>query len=316
MTDGVGGGGVLRPAPLPRGAAVAVLAPSSPVLADRLERGLEILRGWGYEPVEMPHLRATRGHLAGSDGERLADLHEALGRRDLRAVWVARGGFGATRIAGRVDWAGMVADPRPLIGFSDATALLHAAWSRARLLTVHGGLVGALDRLAGDTTAATHLRGMLGGRARPGDEVPYDGGITVVPGVAEGRLLGGNLAVVCAMLGTPLQIDLTGAVLLLEDVNEVPYRVDRMLTQLRATGALRGIAGILLGGFVGCEPPDDRPSASVEEVLAERLGDLGVPVLAGVPAGHGRGQLALPHGARVRLDASGATLALLESVTA
>lgn len=316
MTDGVGGGGVLRPAPLPRGAPVAVLAPGSPVLGDRLDRGLEILRGWGYEPVEMPHLRTARGHLAGSDEERLADLHEVLRRRELRAVWVARGGFGATRIAERVDWAGMDADPRPLIGFSDVTALLHAAWSRIRLLTVHGGLVGSLDRLAGDATAAAHLQGMLEGRARPGDEVPHDGGITVVPGVAEGRLLGGNLAVICAMVGTPLQIDLTGAVLLLEDVNEVPYRVDRMLTQLRAAGALRGIVGIVLGDFVGCDPPGDRPSASVEEVLTERLVDLGVPVLAGVPAGHGRGQLALPHGARVRLDATAATLALLEPVTA
>lgn len=301
----------LRPAPLSAGARVGVVAPCSPVPPDRLERGLECLRSWGYRPVELPHLRAVRGHLAGDDTVRAADLEEALGRSDLRAVWVARGGFGATRVAERVDWSLARADPKPVIGFSDATALLHAAWRQVRLVTVHGAVVTSLSSAG---SAARRLRDLLEGRLGVGAQLAACGR-TVVPGVAEGPLLGGNLAVLCATVGTPLELDLAGAVVLLEDVNEAPYRVDRMLTQLRRAGRLGAVVGIALGRFVGCEPPGERPSATITEVLEERLGDLGVPVLSGLPVGHGPDQLPLPHGARVRMDAEAGTVVLREPAT-
>lgn len=308
---------VRLPAPLAPGDRIAVVAPCSPVLDGQLPQAMAALRGWGFEPVAMAHVGDRRGHLAGTDDTRVADLEAAFRDEELRAVWIARGGYGATRIAERVDWRALGADPKPLIGFSDATALLQAAWRHLRLVTVHGPFASAIPDPATAPRPAEHLRRLLLGRLAPGPLPVESGGPTTISGgAAEGPLLGGNLAVLSAMVGTPQQPDLEEAVVLLEDINEAPYRIDRMLTQLRGAGCLAGIAGVALGAFTGCQPPDNRPSATVDEVLSERLGDLGVPVLAGLPFGHRPDQLALPHGARVRLDADAGEFALLESPTA
>lgn len=300
----------LLPAPVAAGERVALVAPSSPLLDGRLGPAAATLRRWGFEPVEMAHLRDGRGHLAGTDGARIADLDAAFRDRSLRAVWIARGGYGATRIADRIDWQALADDPKPLIGFSDATALLLAAWRHVGVVTIHGPFAGEVHRLAEHPGAAEHLRSLLAAGGQPGPLPLGSETTTLRGGVAEGPLLGGNLAVLCAGVGTPLQPDLSGAVVLLEDVNEAPYRIDRMLTQLRQAGCLSDIAGVVLGAFTGCDPPEDRPSATVEEVLEERLGDLGVPVLAGLPFGHRPDQVALPHGAWVRLDADVGSLAI------
>jgi muramoyltetrapeptide carboxypeptidase len=319
-----------RPAPLQDGDRVAVVAPSHPVVPAQLELGLETLRSWGYDPVVMPHVFDVHGHHAGTDDDRLADLQTALDDPELRAVWVARGGSGLTRIVGRIDWSGAARDPKPIVGLSDVTALLHAAWVQAGLVTVHGQFAGRAHLLARHPDAAAHLRALLAGRLDPGPlpvlagEAPPQ---TVRGGVAEGRLLGGNLSLVTAGIGTPWQLDAAGAIVLLEEVNEPPYALDRALTQLRTSGWLDGVAGVVVGRLRGCEPPragDPRapsgevgpPSASSSEVIADRLGDLGIPVLAELPLGHVDRHLALPHGARIRVDADRGTLELLEPATA
>lgn len=300
----------LRAPALRPGDRVAVTAPSGPVLRpDRLEAGVAVLAGWGLEPVLAPHVRAVRGHLAGRDADRAADLDAAFADPAVRGIFAVRGGYGLTRLLDRLDWAALARDPKLLVGFSDVTALLLAAWSRLRLVTVHGPFAGRLHTLQRD--AADHLhRLMFDGWA---GEVPgASATVTVTGGRAEGRLVGGNLTLLTSLLATPDQPDLDGSILFLEDVHEAPYRLDRMLVQLRRAGLLERVAGIVVGELVGCEPPPGRPSATAEDVVQAELAGLGVPVVRGFPVGHVDHQLALPVGGRALLDAHARTLTLLE----
>lgn len=294
----------MLPAALASGDAVALVSPCGPVLDPRLLDGaVELLGGWGLDVVEGPHARTGTGHLAGRDDQRVADLNAALGDPRVRAVWCTRGGYGLTRILDRVDWAALAADPKLLIGCSDVSALLTAAWRRLRLVTVHGHVAGRLP--VQPDAALARLRAVLFGHDAP---VALEG-VTVHGGaVVRGPLVGGNLTVLAALAGTADAVDARGCVLLLEEVGEAPYRVDRLLTQLRASGALDGVAGVVVGAPVRCDPPPDRPSATFAEVIAERLGDLGAPVLGGVRIGHMPDQCAVLHGAEVTLDPAAATL--------
>lgn len=300
---------VLRP-----GDRVAVVAPSSAVLrTDTFETGLGVLRAWGLDPVVSRRVHEATGHLAGTDAARIADLDAAFGDRSIRGVFAARGGYGSSRIVDAVDWGLLRRDPKVVLGFSDVTALLVAAWQRVRVVTVHGPSVAGLHGLA--PAARTHLRrlltrpGPLGALEPPPGAPPVR---TVTAGVAEGPLVGGNLSLLSALAGTPDALDGRGAVVLLEDVNEAPYRVDRMLVQLARSGGLADASGVVVGQLRGCDPPSDRPSATVDEVVDDVLGRLGIPVVQGVPAGHVDHQLAMPMGPRVRLDADAGTLTFLE----
>jgi muramoyltetrapeptide carboxypeptidase len=313
----------LLPAPLRTGDAVAVVAPSGPAHAGQLAAGVEQLSAWGYQPVVMPHALDVHGHLAGTDRDRIDDLNAAIRDPELRAVWVARGGYGLTRILDGVDWDALAGDPKPVVGFSDVTALHLAAWARLRLVTFHAQFAARAHLLARYPDAATHLRALLAGEVLPGPLPALEGEPpprVVRGGRAEGRLLGGNLTLLTSTIGTGAQLDTTGAVLLLEEVGEAPYAIDRSLTQLRAAGLLDELAGVVVGRLRGCDPvptapsegrpPPVAPSTSADEVVAERLGDLGVPVLVDLPVGHVDRHLALPHGGLVRLDADTGTLEL------
>lgn len=304
---------VVRAPALRAGDVVAVVSPSGPVSGDQLDAGMAVLRGWGLRPVEGHHARAVHGHLAGEDELRAADLNAALTDPHVRGVWIARGGYGLTRILDRLDWRALAGDPKVIVGFSDATALLVAAWQRIALITVHGQFVGRL-RLQ-DPTSLDWLRRLVMAGPIPGPlpALPAEPALEpLAGGVAEAPLVGGNLTVLAALAGTPDQADVRGCVLLLEEVAEAPYRVDRALTQLRHAGLLDGVAGIALGEPVGCVPVPGQSSATFGEVVADRLGDLGVPVLTRLPLGHSDRQIAVAHGGRVRLDADHGELALLE----
>lgn len=310
--------GPVLPSPLADGDRIALVAPCGVVDVDRLDAGTATLRSWGYDPVEMPGVRARLGHLAGTDEQRLADLQAAIDDPSLRAIWVVRGGYGLTRIIDRLDLAGLVEHPRWVVGFSDVTALLHAMWRQVGLVGCHGQFAGRLHLAEAFPDAAVHLRALLAGTVVPGPLPALAGEPApraLVAGRATGPLLGGNLAVTCAGIGTPNQLDTGGAVLLLEDVNEAPYELDRMLTQLHHAGMLAEVAGIVLGRFVACDPAPGVPSATVDEVLVDRLGDLGVPVLGDLPLGHQDRHLAVPHGATVTVDASAGTVGLEGPVT-
>lgn len=305
---------VRRPPRLREGDRVAVVTPSSAVVSrERIETGLEVLRGWGLDPYLTPNATEVHGHLAGTDAQRAADLNGAFRDPSVRAVWTSRGGYGATRILDLLDWPALAADPKLLIGFSDITALLLATWRRLHLVTVHGQFVGRLGLQPPATLDL--LRRMvtepepLGPLSQPDGAPPVR---VIRGGTAEGRLVGGNLALLTALVGTTDAPDLRGAILFLEDVAEAPYRLDRMLVQLRSAGLLDGVAGIVVGELPDCDPPDTRPSLTAAEVVDDVLGGLRVPVVADLAVGHVDRQLPLPVGARARLDADAGTLALLE----
>jgi muramoyltetrapeptide carboxypeptidase len=285
---------------------VAIVAPAGPVPRDRFVAGGEILRG-RYALVHDERLFARAGFLAGDDEARLAELQRALDDDGVAAVICARGGYGLTRILSRLDLARFAARPKPVVGFSDVTALL-AAIARAGVIAVHGPVVTQLGELPPEDAAA--LVALLEEPAPP----PPIEGLTHVAGPAravEGRLLGGNLELVRSLAGTAHQLDLDGAVLLLEEIGERPYRIDRALTQLAEAGGLRGLAGCVVGDLVGCAERDGSPPSALE-VIAERLGRLGVPVVAGAPIGHATRNRAVPHGGRVRLDPAAGVLAFVD----
>jgi muramoyltetrapeptide carboxypeptidase len=272
-----------------------------------------LLTGWGLTVVPSPDLYARHGFLAGPDALRLAAFNAALADPMVRGVVCARGGYGAQRIVDGIDIDAVRRDPKLIVGFSDITALHLALWRRARLATLHGPVATQLtEDFAAESVAS--LRSAIGTdhpvvmSADPSGET----GSLRVPGQpVTGTLLGGNLCLIAASVGTPDEPDLRGAILLLEEVDEPPYKVDRMLVQLRRSRVLDGVAGIALGQFTRCA--DDWPMSTVD-VLADCLGDLGVPVLGGLPMGHGGGALTVPLGVPATLDVAAGTLTAASAV--
>jgi muramoyltetrapeptide carboxypeptidase len=294
---------VILPPPLRPGDTVRVVAPSSPFDPAALERGLEVLTGrLGLRPRMRPDLAARRGYLAGDDARRADEWREAAEDPEARAIFCARGGYGAMRILASVDPAPLLARPKALVGFSDVTAL-HAVLNRAGLATVHGPVVTQLGRAPED--ALRHLEAVLFGAPRAGPwELPAPGaGLvasrTIRPGRATGPILGGTLTLLAHLAGTPFAPRLEGAILLLEDVGEKPYRIDRCLTQLRLAGALHGVAGFAVGRLTGC----DDGGQLAADVVREAALALGVPAIEGLPAGHEDANFAIPLGARGTLVA-------------
>lgn len=285
-----------KPKPLVASDVVRVVAPCGPVPRDRLDLGLDFLRDRGFD-VQWDAAGLDRWrYLAGPDQRRRAELTAALTDPEVRCVWVARGGYGAMRLLTELPWAD-VPSPRWLVGFSDVTAL-HAGWLGAGpgAGAVHGPNVTTLGTVGG--TDRDQIFGLLGG-ALPPQALGAQGLRTVVAGEATGLLVGGNLSLITRLLGTPWAFDLEGAVLLIEDVGERPYRLDRMLMHLELSGAADQVAGVVLGEFVGCEETDAHYCAV--DVLEERLARWKVPVVAGFPTGHGLRCRALPLGVPVRV---------------
>ncbi|MCS6899417.1 MAG: LD-carboxypeptidase [Myxococcales bacterium] len=281
------------PPPLRPGDVVAVFAGSSPFDPTLAWRGL----GWLASRYRLRFDRSIferHGYLAGSDERRRQELSSYLADASVRALIAVRGGYGLSRIVHEIDWSLLREYPRWIVGFSDVTAL-HVEAARLGIASIHGPMVAALGR--GDTWTRSHVLSILETPLAPF----YLAGLrTVHPGVAEGPLAGGNLTMLhaCAAAG---RLSLPeGCILLLEDVTERPYRLDRMLTTLQAGGHLAKVSGVLLGDFTDCDPGPDGVTA--EQVLGERLGVLGVPVLSGAPVGHGLRNLPMVLGRWILLD--------------
>ena len=316
----MGSKALVRPTRLAPGARIALVAPAGPLLEqDDLTRAAALCRALDYEPVLAPGAGGRHGYLAGSDDDRLTDLNAALENPAIDAIWCLRGGFGATRILHRVDFGALAARPRPLIGFSDITALLLGAVTRAGVVAFHGPVARAsmppfsrehFDRVLRTPQPAGRL-GRL--PAKAGVLIPREDRIvTLAGGSAEGPLLGGNLTLLQCLVGTPFFPDLDGAILFLEDVGEDLYRVDRMLAHLRMAGALERLAGVAVGRFTELKRHMSDGALGFDEVLETYFGPLGVPVAYGFPFGHIDDQWTLPLGVRARLDADAGELDLLE----
>lgn len=309
-----------RPSPLARGARVALIAPAGPLLErDDLTRAGELVAALGGEPVLAPNAAAHEGYLAGNDAQRLADLNAALADDRVDAVWCIRGGYGMTRILDRVDYAAFARRPKPVIGFSDITALLLALHQQTGVVTFHGPIA----RHGLTAFSKEHFERVLMSPAPAGrlGRLPLDPSRVVprehrlVPlagGTAEGPLLGGNLTLLQCLLGTPFMPDLAGAILFLEDVGEELYRVDRMFSHLRLAGMLDGLAGVVVGQFTEMGRRGADGATGFDRVLAHYLEPLRIPVAMGFPIGHVDDQWTLPIGVRARLDAGACELELLE----
>lgn len=301
-----------KPSRLRPGDTVAIVAPAGPVDRAAFDAGLAILAA-RYRPVHDEGLFVRTRYLAGDDDRRLDELRRGLGDPAVRAVFAARGGYGTLRLLARLGAAWDGGDGRggagkPVVGFSDVTAL-HLALQAAGWTSVHGPVVTQLGTQPPDVV--DRLFRLV---EDPVEPAPTLTGEPWVGGVAEGPLVGGNLSLLTRVLGTPHLPDVEGAVLLLEDVGERPYRLDRMWTHLQLAGVLDRVSGLALGEFVDCEEPGEAFSAL--EVLRGLVTAAGIPCVAGLPIGHGAVNVPVPLGCQVRLDAGAGTLAFLEPAVA
>lgn len=296
---------LVKPARLRPGDAVRVVAPAGPFDRPTFDRGLAVLAAQ-YRVSFDEGIFAQERYLAGPDARREKELTDALSAPDVRAVFAARGGYGAMRLLPRLGLRGVA--PKLLVGFSDITAL-HLALQAQGWSSVHGPVLTQLGRAS--EAVAARLFDVLESSQAPG---PLRGTECLVQGTAEGPLVGGNLSVLTRLLGTPYLPSLRGAVLFLEDVGERPYRLDRMWTHLRLAGVFSEIAGLALGTFTGCDEPDGGLRAV--EVLRTLAAETGLPCSLGFPVGHQDENFAIPLGTRARLDADSSTLTFLEPVTA
>ncbi|HEX2219701.1 MAG TPA: LD-carboxypeptidase [Gemmatimonadales bacterium] len=311
----------IRPPRLAPGSRVALVAPAGPLLErDDLVRAEALCRALGYEPLLGPNTAERYGYFAGTDEQRLSDLNGALRDPEVSAVWCIRGGYGTTRILDRVDFDALTRRPKPLIGYSDITAILNAATRSSGVVTFHAPMArGSMPPFSRwhfeRVLAAPEPAGRLGRLpAAPDVLLPRENRIaTLRGGVAEGPLVGGNLTLLQCLVGTPHFPEMDGAILFLEDVGEDLYRVDRMLAHLRMIGALDRLAGIAVGRFTELKREMSDGALGFDEVLATYFLPLGVPAAHGFPVGHIDDQWTLPLGVRARLDADAGELELLDA---
>lgn len=288
------------PPTLAPGARIALVAPAGPLLGvGDLERAESTARRLGWEPIVGPHALAHTDYFAGADADRLADLNAALRDPQVDAIWCLRGGYGAMRLLPHVDWDALRARPRALIGYSDITALhCAAAVEVPGLVSFHGPTARAILTPFSERSFLAAVRG----DGQPCGDAPA--ARTLRPGRATGRLVGGNLALLSALAGTPWAPRFAGAIAVMEDVNEATYRVDRMLRQLLLAGCLDGCVGIAFGHCTACpEECEEDGRRTLAAVVSEIADALQVPAVLGIPVGHIDDQWTIPLGATATLDA-------------
>lgn len=291
---------------------------------DRLALAARTMKYFGLKMKLGRHVGQRLGYLGGSDRERLDDLHDMFRDPEINAVFAIRGGYGSARLLDRIDYGLLRANPKIFLGYSDITAMHLAIHKLAGLVTFHGPMVLAeFTEYTQDCFRRVLFEPKPLGRLTNPPETsqlrPAHPLRTVRPGKAAGRLIGGNLSLICSTLGTPFEIETRGRILFIEDVDEQPYSLDRMLTQLRLAGKLQAAAGIIFGECHDCRPRDYQPSfdstLSVGEVIDEILGKFDIPVLSGLTIGHTGDQLTLPLGVLATLDADKGELVIEEAGT-
>ena len=299
-----------RPPLLSEGARVALVAPAGPLRnsAD-LDRATENVRSFGWDPIVGDNALARDGYFAGDDSRRLADLNRALGDDTIDAVWCLRGGYGAMRLLDGIDYDAINRRPKPIIGYSDITAVHSALAARCDIVSYHGPTARAsLTAFTRESLACALVHGGDSCGTAPMARV-------LRGGTAQGVLAGGNLALLSALAGTKFAPRLANAILVLEDIDEAVYRVDRMLRQLSMAGLLDGVRAIVFGACTNCPEASDDGARRLDDVIVEIAEALDVPAMAGVPVGHIDDQWTLPLGAPALLDTDRRTLSVLPNLT-
>ena len=293
---------------LPAGGVIGLIAPAGPAELD-LQLATQWMHARGYQLRVFPGVWEKESYLAGSDTVRLRDLHNAFADDSIDAIFCLRGGYGCSRFLEDIDFELLRRHPKPFVGYSDITALHLAITRYAGFVTFHGAMLKADLLNNKQQPTESSLMRMLRGQQPALLEHPAAYPLTTLTlGSASGRLLGGNLSMICAAMGTAFELDAQGIILFIEDVNEPLYRVDRLLNHLRLAGKLGQVRGVLVGDFAGVDVQ------ALERLLKQELGPLNIPVLAGWRSGHCAPNITLPMGAQVRLDADNQQLLLEQDV--
>ena len=308
---------ILKPKSLKKGCTIGLISPaSSPDDASRIEKSASYFNKLGYHTIVGKNASASSGYLAGTDPERLEDIQDMFSNKNVDAIICIRGGYGSGRLLASLPYKLIRKNPKIFVGYSDITALHSAFLAKAGMLSFAGPM--ATVDFAGepDSYMEENFWKMVTSKKALG-KLPYPVDRNIVPlfkGKAEGVLFGGNLTVLTSILGTPYFPSANNNVLFLEDIDEKPYRVDRMLNQLQKAGVLKKLSGVVLGQFTDCVEPDGtKKSLTLEEIFQQYLGGLKIPVIANFPHGHFKQILTLPVGGKVKINGNKGTLEVLES---
>ncbi len=310
----------IKPPRLNHGDTIGIVAPASaPIDAKAIDRSVKVLQSLGFKVKLGKHLRKKQGFLAGRDEERLGDLMSMFRDPEVKAILCVRGGYGTARLLPLLDYEVIRANPKIFVGYSDITSLHCAFLKKANLVTFHGPMLHSdfCKKDMPDFTLQSFLNTLTQPYAAGSICKTYHGKISVLRrGKVSGRLLGGNISLLCTTLGTPYQPSFKKKILFLEDLDEAPYRFDRMLTHLLNAGVLQQVAGVAVGLNRNCIDPQAKKRKqywqTVEDVLKERLAPLKVPVVAGLPFGHVPLNATLPMGVQAELDGTNGDLTILE----
>jgi len=301
---------MIKPKRLKAGDTIGVVAPAGSVDLSELTQGVERLKGMGFRVKLGGSVTKRFRYLAGTDRERAEDLNRMVSDPEVSAIVCARGGYGTARIIPYLNQGVIAQHPKILVGSSDATLLLNYIRQRFEWVTFHGPMVAPNFGKQPSMLTDTWFRKILV-EAHGQGPIVVEGVKGLSGGQAQGPMVGGCLTMLCNSLGTPYEIQTDGTLLLIEDIDEAPYRVDRMLTQLKAASKFRNVRGVIFGKMPGCQPPT-HSSYVLEDVIRDLLADQEFPILYGFPTGHGGEQVTLPIGIPLRIDGEAATVALLE----
>ena len=307
----------IKPQRLKKGSTIGLISPASPVSDEAYEKTLKNIEMLGFRYKTGDNILKKYGYLAGDDKGRIDDIHNMFADPEVDAVWCIRGGYGTTRILDKLDFSLIRNNPKVFIGYSDITALHLAIYKKTGLVTFHGPVASSeftdftlkcfQDLLFQNETVYDNFNYSM-----ETDPEIYRPEI-IAPGSMEGRLTGGNLSLLASLAGTRYQLKSEGNIVFIEDIDEKPYRVDRMITQLIDSSDLTKAKGILLGIFEGCESkPDEKNTLRLMETLRDRLGDLGIPVFYGFSFGHIKNNCIIPVGINARFDPNKQQLILME----
>jgi muramoyltetrapeptide carboxypeptidase len=296
----------IRPPRLKPGDTIGIVAPAGPFDVTIFDQGIHTLRAMGFQVHIPDDLYESDGYLAGSDQHRGDVIHRLFADTDINAIVCAKGGFGSIRLLPLLDFRVIEKNPKIFMGHSDISSLLSAIYGKCGLVTFHGPLITTLSA-APEATRQAVIAALTCEHAL---DIKTEKGITIHSGSNTGQVCGGNLTTLCHLLGTPFEPSFSEGILFLEDRGEVPYRLDRMLSQMKLAGCFEGLAGLILGDFIDCGPAED-----ILKIFSDLFQDSAIPILAGFESGHGKQNITLPLGVEATLDADSHRLSYLEPAT-
>ena len=308
---------VIKSKVLRKGDKIGIISPASkPLDEDQYFKGVQYLENLGYSVTPGKSVLNERGYLAGDDIDRVSDLNSMFADPEIKAIFCSRGGYGTPRILDKIDFEIIRKNPKIFIGYSDITAINFAIWAKTKVITFSGPMVAVeMGKGIHPFTEFNLWQNLSDISDNKKLENPDDVKIKIInQGNAEGRLVAGCLSVFVSLLGTPYMPDLNDAILVIEDVDEEPYRLDRFFAQLKLSGIFNRINGLVLGQFIDCESKDpSKPTLAINDVISDYVKDLSIPIITNFAYGHGAIKLTLPIGIKARLDTADGYLSILES---